>query len=54
MSEQLARVAAAFKVICTIRRKMLCPSCSHIEQPPMPGLPIERSITHPSARRCDA
>ncbi|MEX3606272.1 MAG: IS66 family transposase zinc-finger binding domain-containing protein, partial [Burkholderia sp.] len=24
VSEQLARVAAAFKVICTIRRKMLC------------------------------
>ncbi|MEX3606115.1 MAG: IS66 family transposase zinc-finger binding domain-containing protein, partial [Burkholderia sp.] len=27
VSEQLARVAAAFKVIRTIRRKMLCPSC---------------------------
>ncbi|MEX3606288.1 MAG: transposase [Burkholderia sp.] len=49
VSEQLARVAAAFKVIRTIRRKMLCPGCGHIEQPPMPGLPIERSIAHPSA-----
>ncbi|MEX3605969.1 MAG: IS66 family transposase zinc-finger binding domain-containing protein [Burkholderia sp.] len=49
VSEQLASVAAAFKVIRTIRRKMLCPSCGHIEQPPMPGLPIERSIAHPSA-----
>ncbi|MEX3606330.1 MAG: IS66 family transposase zinc-finger binding domain-containing protein [Burkholderia sp.] len=48
VSEQLARVAAAFKVIRTIRRKMLCPSSGHIEQPPMPGLPIERSIAHPS------
>ncbi|MFP4897592.1 IS66 family transposase zinc-finger binding domain-containing protein, partial [Paraburkholderia sp. EG304] len=41
-SEQLARVAAAFKVIRTIRRKLLCPGCGHIEQLPMPGLPIER------------
>ncbi|MEX3605629.1 MAG: hypothetical protein VB142_02980 [Burkholderia sp.] len=49
MSEQLVRAAAAFKVIRTIRRKMLCPSCGHIEQPPMPGLPIERSIAHPCA-----
>jgi transposase len=48
VSEQLARVAAAFKVIRTIRRKLLCPGCGHIEQPPMPGLPIERSIAHPS------
>jgi transposase/uncharacterized small protein (DUF1192 family) len=48
VSEQLARVAAAFKVIRTIRRKLLCPACGHIEQPPMPGLPIERSIAHPS------
>ena len=48
VSEQLARVAAAFKVIRTIRRKMVCPCCSTITQPPMPGLPIERSIAHPS------
>ena len=48
VSEQLARVAAAFKVIRTIRRKLLCPGCGHIEQLPMPGLPIERSIAHPS------
>ena len=48
VSEQLARVAAAFKVIRTIRRKLFCPSCGHIAQPPMPGLPIERSIAHPS------
>ncbi|OTP67398.1 Mobile element protein [Caballeronia sordidicola] len=48
VSEQLARVAAAFKVIRTIRRKLLCPGCGHIKQLPMPGLPIERSIAHPS------
>ena len=48
VSEQLARVAAAFKVIRTIRRKAVCPSCHHFSQPPMPGLPIERSIAHPS------
>ncbi|AMM18567.1 transposase (plasmid) [Burkholderia sp. PAMC 28687] len=48
VSEQLARVAAAFKVIRTIRHKMICTCCSHIAQPPMPGLPIERSIAHPS------
>ncbi|WP_028221468.1 IS66 family transposase [Paraburkholderia oxyphila] len=48
ISEQLARVAAAFKVIRTIRRKTVCPSCHHFSQPPMPGLPIERSIAHPS------
>jgi transposase len=48
VSEQLARIAAAFKVIRTIRRKMVCPCCSKITQPPMPGLPIERSIAHPS------
>ncbi|MBB5510873.1 transposase [Paraburkholderia sp. JPY681] len=47
-SEQLARVAAAFKVNRTIRRKLVCPCCSTITQPPMPGLPIERSIAHPS------
>ncbi|MEX3605540.1 MAG: IS66 family transposase zinc-finger binding domain-containing protein [Burkholderia sp.] len=50
VSEQLARVAAAFKVIRTIRPKMLCPSCGHIEQPPLPGLPIERSIVPIPAR----
>ena len=48
VSEQLARVAAAFKVIRTIRRKTVCPCCHHIWQPPMPGLPITRSIAHPS------
>lgn len=48
VSEQLARAAAMFKVIRTIRRKMLCP-CGHpFSQPPMPGLPITRSIAHPS------
>jgi transposase len=48
VSEQLARVAAVFKVIRTIRHKLLCPDCGHIEQPAMPSLPIERSIAHPS------
>jgi transposase len=48
VSEQLARVAAAFKVIRTIRRKLLCPGCGHIEQLPMPSLPIERSIANTS------
>jgi transposase len=48
LSEQLARVSAAFKVIRTIRRKMSCVRCNHIAQPLMPGLPIERSIAHPS------
>lgn len=48
VSEQLARVAAMFKVIRTIRRKTVCPCCSHFAQPPMPGLPILRSIAHPS------
>jgi hypothetical protein len=36
VSEQLARVAAAFKVIRTIRRKAVCPCCHHFSQPPMP------------------
>ncbi|PXX20234.1 MULTISPECIES: IS66 family transposase [Burkholderia] len=48
VSEQLARVAAMFKVIRTIRHKTVCPACGHIAEPPMPGLPIERSIAHPS------
>ncbi|SDR62482.1 Transposase [Paraburkholderia tuberum] len=48
VSEQLARVMAMFKVIRTIRRKRICTGCGHIAQPPMPGLPIERSIAHPS------
>ena len=48
VSEQLARVTAMFKVIRTIRRKRICTGCGHIAQPPMPGLPIERSIAHPS------
>jgi transposase len=48
ISEQLARVSAAFKVIRTIRRKGVCTCCNHFSQPPMPGLPIERSIAHPS------
>lgn len=47
VSEQLARVAAAFKVIRTIRHKLCCPDCGHIEQPAMPSLPIERGIAHP-------
>lgn len=47
ISEQLAQVVAAFKVIRTIRRKLVCPCCSAIKQQlPMPGLPIERSIAH--------
>ncbi|SFT50626.1 zinc-finger binding domain of transposase IS66 [Paraburkholderia aspalathi] len=48
VSEQLARVTAMFKVIRRIRRKRICTGCGHIVQPPMPGLPIERSIAHPS------
>src|ERR1700761_5056915 len=48
VSEQLARVAAMFRVIRTIRRKAVCTHCNHFSQPPMPGLPIERSIAHPS------
>ena len=48
VSEQLARVTAMFKVIRTIRRKISCTCCDHIAQLPMPGLPIERSIAHPS------
>src|ERR1700758_5326671 len=48
VSEQLARVAAAFKVIRTIRTKGVCTCCNHFSQPPMPSLPIERSIAHPS------
>ncbi len=47
VSEQLARVTAMFKVIRTIRRKRICTGCGHIVQPPMSGLPIERSIAHP-------
>jgi len=48
VSEQLARIAAAFKVIRTIRRKTVCSCCGKIAQLPMPGLPIDRSIAHPS------
>ncbi|REG58578.1 transposase [Paraburkholderia sp. BL6669N2] len=48
VSEQLARVAAMFKVIRTIRRKTVCPCGHHFSQSPMPGLPITRSIAHPS------
>ena len=48
VSEQLSRVAAMFKVIRTIRRKTLCPCGHHFSQPPMPGMPITRSIAHPS------
>ncbi|MHA6897284.1 IS66 family transposase [Ralstonia pseudosolanacearum] len=48
ISEQLARIAAAFKVIRTIRRKTVCSCCGKIDQPPMPGLPIDRSIAHSS------
>jgi transposase len=42
VSEQLARVAAMFRVIRTIRRKAVCTHCNHFSQP------IERSIAHPS------
>lgn len=48
VSEQIGRVAAAFKVIRTIRRKAVCACCHHIAQPPAPGLPIQRGIAHPS------
>lgn len=48
ISEQLARVAAMFKVVRTIRQKTVCPCGKHISQAPMPGLPITRSIAHPS------
>ncbi len=48
VSEQLTRVAAVFKVIRTIRRKTVCPCGHHFSQPPMPGVPITRSIAHPS------
>lgn len=48
VSGQLARVAAMFKVIRTVRRKTVCPCGEHISQQPMPGLPITRSIAHPS------
>jgi transposase len=48
ISEQLARVAAMFAVIRTIRRKTVCPCGKHISQAPMSGLPITRSIAHPS------
>lgn len=48
VSEQLARIAAAFKVIRTVRRKAICPCCRHIAQPPAPARPIERGIAHPS------
>lgn len=48
VSEQLARIKEMFKVIRTIRRKSICRDCGHITQPPMPGLPIERGIAHPS------
>lgn len=47
-SEQLAWIEAMFKAIRTIRRKMVRPCGNHFSQPPMPGLPITRSITHPS------
>ena len=48
VSEQLGRIAAAFKVIRTIRRKKVCACCHRIRQPPAPSLPIQRSIAHPS------
>ena len=48
-SEQLAPVAAAFMVIRTIRRKLVCRYCGNIIiQMHMLGLPNERSIAHPS------
>lgn len=48
VSEQLGRIMAAFRVIRTIRRKKICACCHRIAQPPAPGLPIQRSIAHPS------
>jgi transposase len=48
VSEQLGRIAAAFKVIRTIRRKKVCACCHHIAQPPAPSLPVQRGIAHPS------
>lgn len=48
VSEQLGRIAAAFKVIRTVRRKKICACCRHIAQPAAPSLPIERGIAHPS------
>ncbi|WP_246185896.1 MULTISPECIES: IS66 family transposase zinc-finger binding domain-containing protein [Pandoraea] len=36
VAEQLARVAAIFKVTRTIRRKPVCPCGDHFSQPPMP------------------
>src|SRR5579864_2100697 len=48
VSEQLGRIAAAFKVIRTIRRKKICNCCHRIVQPLAPDLPIQRSIAHPS------
>ena len=48
VSEQLGRIEAAFKVIRTIRRKKVCACCHRIAQPPVPGLPIQRSVAHPS------
>jgi len=47
-SEQLGRIMAAYKVVRTIRRKKVCACCQHIAQPPMPTLPLARSIAHPS------
>ncbi|HIH2753102.1 TPA: IS66 family transposase [Burkholderia lata] len=48
VSEQLGRITAAFRIIRTIRRKKICSCCHRIAQPPAPGLPIQRSIAHPS------
>jgi transposase len=48
VSEQLGRIMAAYRVIRTIRRKKICACCHRIAQPPVPSLPIERSIAHPS------
>nr|WP_311767511.1 hypothetical protein [Burkholderia sp. Bp8986] len=38
ISEQFARVAAAFRVIRTIRPRAVCGGCNHFSQPPMSGL----------------
>jgi len=48
VSEQIGRITAAFKVIRTIRRKTICACCRHIAQPPVPSMPIPRSMAHAS------
>ncbi|HHL0960332.1 TPA: IS66 family transposase [Serratia marcescens] len=47
VSEQLALISCAFKVIETQRPKLACCSCDHIVQAAMPSKPIERSYAGP-------